>query len=270
MLTRILTAILGILAVFFLISYGGAPLAAAILLVAILAWYEYARMMYRIAPVYSHPAVLALAFILLTTTSGSLAVMAAGIFIAFVLLGFQVLFIKKKDLPRLFFTLVGVLYFGIGFGSLLVLRGADDLLSARDVATEPGLFLVWFGLLGTWASDTFAYFVGKYFGRNPMAPHISPNKTQEGLLGGMVGTMLVCAAFSWYFEFSMTMALLLALMVAVAAPMGDLFESYVKRVCDVKDSGNILPGHGGMMDRFDSLLFVMPLLLGVLTLLRWF
>ena len=270
MLTRILTALLGIVAVFFLVSYGGAPLVAAIMLVTVLAWYEYARMMYRTTPVYSRPAVLALVFILLAASSGSLAVLAAGIFIAFVLLGFQVLFIKKKDLPRLFFTLVGVLYFGIGFGSLLVLRGADNLLSARDVALEPGLFLIWFGLLGTWASDTCAYFVGKYCGRNPMAPHISPNKTQEGLLGGMIGCIVICAAFSWYFDFSIMTALLLALMVAVAAPMGDLFESYVKRVCDVKDSGNILPGHGGMMDRFDSLLFVMPLLLGVLTLLRWF
>ncbi len=270
MLTRILTALLGVVAVFFLVSYGGAPLVAAIMLVTVLAWYEYARMMYRTTPVYSRLAVLALVFILLAASSGSLAVLAAGIFIAFVLLGFQVLFIKKKDLPRLFFTLVGVLYFGIGFGSLLVLRGADDLLSARDVALEPGLFLIWFGLLGTWASDTCAYFVGKYCGRNPMAPHISPNKTQEGLLGGMIGCIVICAAFSWYFDFSIMIALLLALMVAVAAPMGDLFESYVKRVCDVKDSGNILPGHGGMMDRFDSLLFVMPLLLGVLTLLRWF
>lgn len=270
MLTRILTALLGVVAVFFLVSYGGAPLVAAIMLVTVLAWYEYARMMYRTTPVYSRPAVLALVFILLAASSGSLAVLAAGIFIAFVLLGFQVLFIKKKDLPRLFFTLVGVLYFGIGFGSFLVLRGADDLLSARDVALEPGLFLIWFGLLGTWASDTCAYFVGKYCGRNPMAPHISPNKTQEGLLGGMIGCIVICAAFSWYFDFSIMTALLLALMVAVAAPMGDLFESYVKRVCDVKDSGNILPGHGGMMDRFDSLLFVMPLLLGVLTLLRWF
>ena len=270
MLTRILTALLGVVAVFFLVSYGGAPLVAAIMLVTVLAWYEYARMMYRTTPVYSRLAVLALVFILLAASSGSLAVLAAGIFIAFVLLGFQVLFIKKKDLPRLFFTLVGVLYFGIGFGSLLVLRGADDLLSARDVALEPGLFLIWFGLLGTWASDTCAYFVGKYCGRNPMAPHISPNKTQEGLLGGMIGCIVICAVFSWYFDFSIMTALLLALMVAVAAPMGDLFESYVKRVCDVKDSGNILPGHGGMMDRFDSLLFVMPLLLGVLTLLRWF
>ncbi len=270
MLTRILTAILGIVAVFFLIACGGVPLIAAIILVAVLAWYEYARMMYRTAPLYSRPAVCALIFILLAASSGSLAVLAAGLFISFVLLGFQVLFIQKKDWQRLFYTWIGVLYFGVGFGSLLVLRGADDLLSVRDVALEPGLFLVWFGLLGTWASDTFAYFVGKYFGRNPMAPHISPNKTQEGLLGGVVGCLVICAAFSWYFEFSLTTALPLALLVAVASPMGDLFESYVKRVCDVKDSGNILPGHGGMMDRFDSLLFVMPLLLGVLTLLRWF
>ena len=270
MMTRILTALLGVAAVALLVTYGGFAFFLAVFLVATLAWYEYARMMYRTASVYSKPAVCALALILLSATSASPAVFLAALLLSFVLLTFMILFISQKEMASLFYTLVGVMYFGMGFGSLLLLRGADELLSASEVSIHVGIFLLWFAFLGTWASDSFAYFTGRFFGRHKMAPHISPKKTMEGLLGGMVGCILLCMAYSWYFEFSLGEAFLLGLMVAIAAPMGDLFESYVKRVCDVKDSGNILPGHGGMMDRFDSLLFVAPLLLATLTILRWF
>ena len=108
-----------------------------------------------------------------------------------------------------------------------------------SITVTPGAFLISFALIGTWASDSFAYFAGKRFGKHRMAPHISPNKTMEGLFGGMAGTIIL------------------------------LFESYLKRACDVKDSGNILPGHGGMMDRFDSLLFVAPAVLLFLSLIRY-
>ena len=101
-----------------------------------------------------------------------------------------------------------------------------------------------------------------------MAPHISPNKTIEGLLGGMAGTVICCFALSGAAGFSMTEGFFLGILVAIAAPMGDLFESYLKRVCDVKDSGRLLPGHGGLMDRFDSLLFVAPVVLGFLCIVR--
>ena len=97
-----------------------------------------------------------------------------------------------------------------------------------------------------------------------MAPHISPNKTMEGLFGGMAGTIILCLILSAAVDFSILIGFLMGVIVAVMAPMGDLFESYLKRACDVKDSGNILPGHGGMMDRFDSLLFVAPAVLFIL------
>jgi phosphatidate cytidylyltransferase len=270
MLTRIFTALLGIIAAVLLITYGGFVFSVAVFLIATLAWYEYARMMYRIAPVYSKPAVCALAFIMLAASTSESEVFLASLLISFILLTFMILVIPKKEMQSLFYTLVGVMYFGMGFGSLLVLRGADNLLAVNDVSIHAGVFLLWFALLGTWGSDTFAYFTGRFFGIHKMAPHISPKKTMEGLLGGMAGTLLLCMLFSWYFDFSLAFAFVLGLMVAIAAPMGDLFESYVKRVCDIKDSGNILPGHGGMMDRFDSLLFVAPLLLATLSILRWF
>ena len=101
-----------------------------------------------------------------------------------------------------------------------------------------------------------------------MAPHISPNKTVEGLLGGALGCVILGVGLSALFHFDLLEGFVLSVMAAIMAPMGDLFESYVKRACDIKDSGNILPGHGGMMDRFDSLLFVAPSLAAVLMLLR--
>lgn len=169
----------------------------------------------------------------------------------------------------LIYTVFGVIYLGIGFGSLAFLRGGNELLGMGSITVTPGAFLISFALIGTWASDSFAYFAGKRFGKHRMAPHISPNKTMEGLFGGIAGTIILCLILSAAVDFSILVGFLMGVIVAVMAPMGDLFESYLKRACDVKDSGNILPGHGGMMDRFDSLLFVAPAVLLFLSLIRY-
>ncbi len=110
-------------------------------------------------------------------------------------------------------------------------------------------------LIGTWASDIFAYFGGRLFGKRRLAPAISPNKTVEGFLIGLVfGT-----AAGWLTLYdqhlSWLQALEVALAIALAGPLGDLFESFVKRDLNVKDSGTLLGGHGGVLDRIDALLF---------------
>lgn len=168
----------------------------------------------------------------------------------------------------LIYSAFGAVYFGVGFGSLALLRGSHELLSPVAVSMEPGIFLILLALICTWASDSFAYLTGKACGRHKMAPHISPNKTVEGLVGGAVGCVILGVLVSFCAGFDLLEGCILSVMAAIMAPMGDLFESYVKRACDIKDSGNILPGHGGMMDRFDSLLFVAPSLVAVLALLR--
>lgn len=270
MLTRIITAIVGILTVITLVTWGGPALAAAILVVAGLAWIEYARMLRPIVPVYTVPAMAAIAVIILSTAFSSLPLFAAAVMISFVLLLFMILLIDQKDMASLFYTIFGVMYFGLGFGSFLYLRGGDELLPPGEVTIHGGLFLLWFALIGTWASDSFAYLIGKRFGKHKMAPHISPNKTVEGLTGGAAGCVVLCLIYAAVFDYPLVHAFLLALLISIAAPMGDLFESYVKRVCKVKDSGNLLPGHGGMMDRFDSLLFVAPLMMALILFLRHF
>ncbi|WP_019948978.1 phosphatidate cytidylyltransferase [Hymenobacter aerophilus] len=116
-------------------------------------------------------------------------------------------------------------------------------------------------LLLVWASDIGAYAAGKTMGKHKLAPKISPGKTWEGAVGGFVFTLLVGAALDWLLpELSLAYRLTVAGVVAVFGPLGDLAESMLKRSVGVKDSGRIMPGHGGLLDRFDAFLFILPVL----------
>ena len=117
----------------------------------------------------------------------------------------------------------------------------------------------WLALFGTWASDSGAFFVGCRFGKHSLAANISPAKTIEGALGGIVACLLaVVVGGKFFFNLDVIDLMVLGLLIAVAAPVGDLAESALKRFAGIKDSGRIFPGHGGVLDRFDSLLFVVP------------
>jgi phosphatidate cytidylyltransferase len=118
-----------------------------------------------------------------------------------------------------------------------------------------------------WLNDAAAFLIGSSIGKTPLAKSISPNKTYEGFVGGVllasIATVLVgtqCLELSYYFLFS------IAVITAITASIGDLIQSKVKRICNVKDSGRILPGHGGVYDRIDSTLFAIPVFLGMLYL----
>jgi phosphatidate cytidylyltransferase len=130
-----------------------------------------------------------------------------------------------------------------------------------------GLALVVFGIFTTFFYDTFAYFTGRAFGRHKLAPRLSAGKTWEGAVGGLLMAFVGGLLIRWgvrtlvgAFPLSIPWTLVAAGLVAVAAQMGDLVESALKRSAGAKDAGGILPGHGGMLDRFDSLLFVGPVL----------
>jgi phosphatidate cytidylyltransferase len=146
-------------------------------------------------------------------------------------------------------VLTGMLYIGLTLSYLVAVR----LLPGGDS-------LVLFLLLVTWAADTAAYYVGTLYGRRALAPRISPKKTVEGLAGGLVGATMVAYAARWWFapEFSIVDTLVLGVFLTFAGLWGDLAESCMKRSVGVKDSGGLLPGHGGMLDRLDSLLFTAP------------
>jgi phosphatidate cytidylyltransferase len=124
-----------------------------------------------------------------------------------------------------------------------------------------GIEWTFFVFLLVWATDTGAYLIGRQFGRHLLAPDVSPKKTVEGSLGGLMFSILVAFAFwcvvggtSWI------PYIILGIVIGIGAQVGDLFESALKRSAGVKDSGKLIPGHGGILDRFDSLIFALPLL----------
>ena len=112
----------------------------------------------------------------------------------------------------------------------------------------------------TWAGDTVAYFVGSAFGKHLLAPKLSPNKTWEGSVAGMVGSLVVAYAFSYWIKIPLGHLLAMGAIGNVAGQMGDLLESAYKRSAGVKDSGGLLPGHGGILDRIDALILCIPVI----------
>ena len=122
-----------------------------------------------------------------------------------------------------------------------------------------GVILMLIAVVGPWISDSGAYFAGRLFGRHLLFPSLSPNKTVEGSMGGLLLTVLVVGWVSYEFlGFPLGKAAVIGAGVSIFSQSGDLFESALKRILDVKDLGDILPGHGGVLDRIDSLLFTAP------------
>jgi phosphatidate cytidylyltransferase len=192
--------------------------------------------------------------------------------------------VEGKPLTAVSTTVLGVVYTAgmLSFG--YAIRYHDtvagyDLVAAKHLAlgplglrVPPGGVLLIFPLVVTWASDIGAYFVGRAIGGRKLIPSVSPGKTVSGAVGGLVASMLVALLYARAvlvpvasLGFTPWGALLFGCLISIAAQVGDLFESLLKREGGVKDSSRIIPGHGGVLDRFDSLIFVLPvayLLLG--------
>ena len=163
---------------------------------------------------------------------------------------YELFMASEKPFVNLAFLMLGVFYIGIPFGLL------------NFVAIHQGMYLpniVMGLLLLIWANDSGAYIVGSRWGRHLLLPRISPKKTWEGTLGGLLFTLLTAFLLHLFFlELRLIDWLVLAGIIAVFGSIGDLVESMLKRSLAVKDSGKILPGHGGMLDRFDGLIFSLP------------
>jgi phosphatidate cytidylyltransferase len=150
----------------------------------------------------------------------------------------------------------------VGISSSALLLVAFPLSFAVLVHSERpfGPQYLLFALVITWAADTTAYFVGRAIGKHPLAPHISPKKTWEGAVGSMVGSLVVAWAFSYWIAIPLGHLVAMAVIGNVAGQMGDLLESAYKRSAGVKDSGGLLPGHGGVLDRIDALILCIPVI----------
>ena len=160
-------------------------------------------------------------------------------------------------LPGVAATVLGWLYVSLTLGLLVVVH-----LSAT--ALGPGKNWIFFLLLVVWFGDTGAYYVGRALGKHPLAPLISPKKTIEGAVGGILGNVLAALVGKQIFlpDARLHQLLALSIVLGVVSQMGDLSESALKRGAGVKDSSNLLPGHGGMLDRIDGVLFASPVMFG--------
>ncbi len=145
---------------------------------------------------------------------------------------------------------LGLLYLPLLLGHLLLLRQLPD-----------GREWIFLTLLVVMGCDTFAYFVGSSIGKRKLYPAVSPNKSIEGGIGGLIGSVLavMIAQATFLPNIGIFDGIIVGLVLGVAGQLGDLFESLLKRACGVKDSGTIIPGHGGLLDRLDSLLFAFPI-----------
>jgi len=172
---------------------------------------------------------------------------------------------QKTDRPfeLLGIKLLSIIYISIPFGLFNIVENIGPITSQEN---QP-LFLVFFFVL-VWASDTFAYLSGVSFGKHKLFERISPKKSWEGSIGGALGTMIIAYTIGYYSGiFNPWIWVLLSLVIVITATYGDLVESLLKRQLKVKDSGHIMPGHGGILDRFDAAIFSIPFYLFLLYLL---
>jgi phosphatidate cytidylyltransferase len=253
LLIRIISALAGIPIVIASVYFGGPWYALFLLLVLNLGAYEYNNLLRNKG--YNSPAFfsfLGVSLFIIVLYFERLDLIYPLIMILLLFLFISALFkMEKISLADSAFSLWGVIYIGGMGGYLLLLRLLPD-----------GAMYTYLMLAGVWIHDSLAYFIGVKWGFRKFAPRISPNKSVEGSLAGILGTVSLLFAVSILFPSLIPLrpgqAIIFALGIAVFAQLGDLMESALKRQLKVKDSGAIIPGHGGILDRFDSLLLTAP------------
>lgn len=193
-------------------------------------------------------------------------VLEIGIGILLLLLAVELFRSTKRAVPELASTLFCGFYVPVGMMSFILIR--------QTPTGDAGFWLAVSLLLMVWGNDIFAYFGGKNFGKRLMAPSISPKKTWEGFFSGVIGAAaglaIVFLAVPGAFSLSYAWMVPAAILISIFGPIGDLTESRFKRLAGVKDSSNLLPGHGGLFDRFDAMILAAPAMLLYLTVLTIF
>jgi len=243
---RVVVAIPAIAFAVAIVTAGGGIFAAGLVLLGVVALHELYGLMRRARPV-DLAGYLTITAMILLALNGDREDVLIALVAAFPLV--FLLALTRSHLDNLAWgvaaTMLGIVWIGLPLAHAIFLRElphGDGLLI--DV------------LVGTFIGDTFAYFGGRLYGRRPLAPDISPNKTVEGLLAGIVGgTLAFWFAGAYQDWFSGTDALIIGFLVALAAPLGDLFESAIKRDLEVKDTGRFFGAHGGVLDRLDAVFF---------------
>ncbi len=253
---RVVSALCLIAIFTFCVWMGGSFIAIMALIVALVSYREWLGLVQTIwSPVIEYTAYIGMGIAIICAKFIGFDL---GIFILLITMMAQLalafLYSDKGDQSAPLWIAAGVLYIGIPALTIVWLRESAVISLDKPHAT---LMVILFIIV--WATDSFAYWVGRKYGKTKLAPSISPNKTREGLYGGMAGAGLSAFILALALHVPYSFAYLpLGGFVGFIAQGGDLFESWVKRRAGVKDSGTIIPGHGGLLDRIDGLLFAAP------------
>ncbi len=249
-LSRIIVAIVGLPVVLGAIYLGGWWAFALALVAALIALHEYWLLARPLAPL-APAGYIGAVFALVGAEVGGIGWAVGGLFTTFVL----AFVLKEISEARAAATIA---ISGTVMGAVWVGGGLSFLILLRELPVHGRLAAITV-LLAVWAGDTFAYLGGRLLGRHKMAPATSPGKTWEGFIVGSAATIFVAFVALYHQNFlTIGQSVALGVVVAIAAPIGDLFESLLKRDMAVKDTGTLLGGHGGMLDRIDALLFAAP------------
>ncbi len=271
MKTRIISGVVGFILLIAVILSGSTIFSIVVALAAVIGMYEFYNALHNVGfrpfKILGYIACIPVLLIGLKGSEpitldeyskffGMIKVFAFGLFLAIaILFALSVFFNNKYNVLDIAVTIFGMFYVPFLFVFVVMTRNLED-----------GKFYVWMIIFGAFATDTFAYFAGKFFGKRKLLPVISPKKTVEGSIGGIIGSVFVMLVYGIVLNLSGWIAgsigiyhfIILGILCGVISQLGDWAASSIKRYVKIKDYGNLIPGHGGVLDRCDSILFVAP------------
>lgn len=243
--SRIISGLVGLLLLISIVLKGGALLNFSVLIIGLIGLYEFDKTVRKINVrplVFLNYFITIFYFILININKQSYVAFLIIVYFFSVMLFF--VFNKNLNINDIGATFFSEIYIVFLLFYIMLLNGN---------------IMIWLIFITAWATDTFAYFAGMLFGKRKLCPHLSPKKTIEGAIGGILGSLIITLLFAKYIGSTDFLKFaLLAIISSLFAQIGDLTASKIKRLCGVKDYGNIMPGHGGVLDRFDSILYTTP------------
>lgn len=248
MVVRIISALVALPLLIFVVLKGGLYLEVAVALISVIGMYEFYNALSKKFSPLKWPSIATLLGLQYLYRSGEFFALQG--LLAFYIIGVLMTYVvsKKMKIQDAALSVLGLVYIGFFLYHVILFTKMDHG------------YMLGYIFIVSWGADTGAYFVGKAIGKRKLSPIISPNKSIEGAVGGVVTAMVLSGLWSAYFDVSMVVpSILIAIVGSLTSIMGDLTASKIKREIDIKDYGKIMPGHGGIMDRFDSLILVTPL-----------
>jgi len=276
---RVLTAVVGVPLLYFILYLGGIPFLILILLVILFGNIELFKLLE--AKGIQTERELGIAFSLALGIAAYFGYFYFAVVFSFAVIIIFLLALRRQDLSNAIIALstglFAIIYIGWFLSHAILLRNIDHNSNLKTYVetvqghSDIGFFYIFLVVSCTFLNDTGAYFIGRWKGKRKLIPHVSPGKTLEGTIGGIISSAIAAIVGNLIFKSPIEYhwVVLFGLVIGIVAVLGDLTESLIKRSAEAKDSGGILPGHGGILDRFDSLIFTFPVSYYMVLLYYW-